>query len=120
MPIATGGPECRLCPVCQLIGIVREGSPEVVDHLARASDSLLAAFRAAVVAHERSWAHGQAPDVQHIDIGQGPLDRWRGIVKLTISTASPASDGSLPGIEPHRAEELRARILARAEADDGV
>lgn len=70
-----------------------------------------------LVRHESSIPHFR---VQHIDIGQGPLDRWRGIVKLTISTASPASDGSLPGIEPHRAEELRARILARAEADDGV
>lgn len=70
-----------------------------------------------LVRHESSIPHFR---VQHIDIGQGPLDRWRGIVKLTISTASPGSDGSLPGIEPHRAEELRARILARAEADDGV
>jgi membrane protein YdbS with pleckstrin-like domain len=70
-----------------------------------------------LVRHESSIPHFR---VQHIDIGQGPLDRWRGIVKLTISTASPASDGSLPGIEPERAEELRGRILARAEADDGV
>lgn len=70
-----------------------------------------------LVRHESSIPHFR---VQHIDLGQGPLDRWRGIVKLSISTASPASDGSLPGIEPHRAEELRARILARAEADDGV
>lgn len=69
VPIATGGPECRLCPVCQLIGILRDGSPEVVEHLSRAGDSLLAAFRAAVVAHEHSWSHGRAPDVQHIDIG---------------------------------------------------
>lgn len=58
--------------------------------------------------------------VQHIDLEQGPLDRWRGIVKLSISTASPASDAVLPGIEPERAEHLRTRILARAEADDGV
>lgn len=70
-----------------------------------------------IVRQESSIPHFR---VQHIDIGQGPLDRWRGIVKLTISTASPASDGSLPGIEPERAEALRARILARAEADDGV
>ena len=70
-----------------------------------------------LVRHESSIPHFR---VQHIDIGQGPLDRWRGIVKLSISTASPHSDGSLPGIEPHRAEELRTRILARAEADDGV
>lgn len=58
--------------------------------------------------------------VQHIDLEQGPLDRWRGIVKLSISTASPASDAQLPGIEPERAEALRAKILERAEADDGV
>ncbi|WP_421118190.1 PH domain-containing protein [Aquihabitans daechungensis] len=49
------------------------------------------------IRHESSIPHFR---VQHIDIGQGPLDRWRGIVKLSISTASPSSDGSLPGIEP--------------------
>jgi Family of unknown function (DUF5304) len=69
IPIATGAPECRLCPVCQLIGLMRDTSPEVVDHLARAGDALLAALRAAVVAHERSWSHGTTPDVEHIDIG---------------------------------------------------
>ena len=58
--------------------------------------------------------------VQHIDLHQGPLDRWRGIVKLSISTASPATDATLPGIEPEQARTLRARILERAEADDGV
>lgn len=58
--------------------------------------------------------------VQHIDLAQGPLDRWRGIVKLTISTASPATDATIPGIEPERAAALRQRILERAEADDGV
>jgi membrane protein YdbS with pleckstrin-like domain len=42
------------------------------------------------------------------------------VVKLSISTASPATDATLPGIEPERAEALRARILERAEADDGV
>lgn len=70
-----------------------------------------------LVRHESSIPHYR---VQHIDLQQGPLDRWRGIVKLTISTASPATDAVLPGIEPERADHLRARILARAEADDGV
>jgi len=69
------------------------------------------------VRHESSIPHFR---VQHIDLQQGPLDRWRGIVKLSISTASPASDAVLPGIEPERAEALRTQILARAEADDGV
>lgn len=58
--------------------------------------------------------------VQHIDLHQGPLDRWRNVVKVSISTASPATDATLPAIEPERAAELRARILERAEADDGV
>lgn len=70
-----------------------------------------------VIHHETSIPHFR---VQHIDIDQGPLDRWRNIVKLTISTASPASDGVLPGIEPDRAEAIRASVLERAEADDGV
>ncbi|MCU1497842.1 MAG: rane-flanked domain protein [Acidimicrobiales bacterium] len=70
-----------------------------------------------LVRHESSIPHFR---VQHIDIEHGPIERWRGLVKLTISTASPASDAVLPGIEPDRAEQLRARILARAEADDGV
>jgi hypothetical protein len=69
LPLASGSAECRLCPVCQAIAVVKDASPEVVEHLARAADSLLAAFRAAVVAHEASWAHGPTPDVQHIDIG---------------------------------------------------
>lgn len=58
--------------------------------------------------------------VQHIDLQQGPIDRALGIVRLRISTASPASDAVLPGVELERAEAIRARILARAEADDGV
>jgi membrane protein YdbS with pleckstrin-like domain len=70
-----------------------------------------------LVRHESSIPHFR---VQHLDVQQGPLDRWRGIVKLSISTASPATDATLPGIEPERAEALRTRILERAEADDGV
>jgi membrane protein YdbS with pleckstrin-like domain len=70
-----------------------------------------------LVHHESSIPHFR---VQHIDLQQGPLDRWRNVVKVSISTASPATDATLPGIEPERAAELRARILERAEADDGV
>jgi uncharacterized protein len=70
-----------------------------------------------IVHRESSIPHFR---VQHIDLQQGPLDRWRGVVKVSISTASPATDATLPGIEPERAEVLRARILERAEADDGV
>ncbi len=39
--VATGGDDCRWCPVCQVIHAVRETSPEVKDHLATAATSLL-------------------------------------------------------------------------------
>ena len=67
--IATGSPQCQLCPVCQLIGAVRGTHPEVVAHLADAAGSLLAALRAGMDAHERDWAARKAPDVTRIDIG---------------------------------------------------
>ncbi len=58
--------------------------------------------------------------VQHIDVRQGPIERRLGFVTLTIATASPHTDAALPGIEPQRAAAIRALVLDRAEADDGV
>jgi hypothetical protein len=66
--VATGGPECQLCPVCQLIGLLRETRPEVALHLADAAGSLLAAVRAAIVAHEQDWASRRDSGVERIDI----------------------------------------------------
>ncbi len=67
--IATGAPECQLCPVCQLIALMRETRPEVAAHLAEAAGSMLAAVRAAIVAHEREWGSRRSPGVERIDIG---------------------------------------------------
>lgn len=69
--IAMGSTECQLCPVCQLIGLLRAVQPDTVDHLADASMSLLAAVRSAVAAHERGWAShhaGHRARSEHIDI----------------------------------------------------
>lgn len=41
--IATGGKECRYCPLCQVISAVRETSPEVKQHLTSAATSFLQA-----------------------------------------------------------------------------
>lgn len=41
--VATGGQDCRYCPVCQVIHAVRQTSPEVREHLARAATSLVQA-----------------------------------------------------------------------------
>jgi hypothetical protein len=46
--IATGGAECRYCPVCQLISAAREVSPEVKHHLSTATSSLLQAVASAI------------------------------------------------------------------------
>lgn len=39
--VATGAPECRYCPVCQVIHAVRQTSPEVRTHLTVAASSLM-------------------------------------------------------------------------------
>jgi hypothetical protein len=39
--IATGGEDCRYCPVCQVIHAVRNTSPEVRTHLSVAASSLM-------------------------------------------------------------------------------
>jgi Family of unknown function (DUF5304) len=67
--IATGSADCQLCPVCQLISLLRGTRPEIVAHLTDAAGSLLAAARAAMDAHEREWSSRRAPDVERIDIG---------------------------------------------------
>lgn len=67
--LATGSAECTICPLCQVISAVRGTRPEVVEHLADAAGSLVAALRALVDAHEHSWAQRRSAPVEHIDIG---------------------------------------------------
>jgi hypothetical protein len=64
---ADGSAACRACPLCQLIALTRDASPEVIDHLSSAADSLLAAARAALLAHDRQRTDGE--HVEWIDIG---------------------------------------------------
>jgi hypothetical protein len=64
--IATGGEDCRYCPVCQVIHAVRHTSPEVKAHLASAASSLMHAA-AGVLATQVS--HTDRPTgVQKIDL----------------------------------------------------
>lgn len=66
--IATGSADCQLCPVCQLIGLLRTSRPEIMLHLADAAGSVLAAMRAAIDAHEREWSAHRSTGVERIDI----------------------------------------------------
>lgn len=54
--------------------------------------------------------------MQFVDVQAGPLDRWGGIAKVQLHTASPASDAVIPGLAPEEAARLRDRLAARGEA----
>lgn len=54
--------------------------------------------------------------IQHIDLEQGPLERWMGVQQLTVHTAAPAADVTLPGISSREAPALRSRLLEESRA----
>ena len=62
-----GSQECRLCPVCQLLALVRSVSPEVYEHLAESAASLAKAGQ--VFAENLARHRAERPPVQRIDIG---------------------------------------------------
>jgi hypothetical protein len=64
--IATDSPECRLCPVCLLLSVIRGAQPEVFEHLVEAAGSLALALRTAVEAHDHAPRRGRG--VERIDI----------------------------------------------------
>ena len=64
--IATGGGDCRYCPVCQVIHAVRDTSPEVKAHLASAASSLMHA--AAAVLATRVPRSDRPAGVEKIDL----------------------------------------------------
>jgi hypothetical protein len=79
LPLATGSAECRVCPVCQLLSVVRQTRPEVFGHLADASSSFAAAVRAAIDAH-----------VDHTASGRG------GVERIDLDDGMPSSNGVAP------------------------
>ncbi len=58
--------------------------------------------------------------VQNVDVSQGPLERWLGLKRLTIRTASAFTDATIPGLDSVEAEKLRMMILDRAGRDAAV
>ena len=68
--IATGAPECTVCPLCRAISAVRQVSPEVTAHLSAAAASLAQAV-AALLATAPD-APRRTDDVEHVDVA----DDW--------------------------------------------
>ena len=59
--------------------------------------------------------------MQHIDIDHGPVERWFGLMSLSVFTAGGRrATFRLPGLSPARAEELRAQLLRDALRNDSV
>ena len=56
--------------------------------------------------------------VQHIDVGQGPLERAYGLATLTVHTAGTHNASvSLPGLRHEEATAIRERIRAAIRRD---
>lgn len=75
-------------------------------------------LRHGVVIRSRSWVPWFR--IQHVDVEQGLLERWLGLVHLVVHTASASSDATIPGIPEGDADEVRALIMSRVRSDDGL
>jgi hypothetical protein len=67
--VATGSEDCRFCPVCQVIHVFRQTSPEVRGHLSVAASSLLHA--ATGLLSTNIGQHEKTSSVEKIDLDTG-------------------------------------------------
>jgi hypothetical protein len=74
--IATESEECRYCPVCQAISLVRGTSPEVREHLTSAASSLLQAAAGVLATPVPDQATKREGAVQKIDLDDGDDGEW--------------------------------------------
>ena len=66
---AHAGPECAICPFCQLMSMLRHARPEVFEHLSAAGTALMHAARATFETADGGWAaRDGGPAVERIDI----------------------------------------------------
>ena len=71
--IATGSDDCRYCPVCQVISVVRSTSPEVRQHLSSAASSLLQAAAGVLATPVPDQGARRDGPVEKIDLDD---DEW--------------------------------------------
>ena len=78
--LATGGEDCRYCPVCRVIAALRQTSPEVKDHLTTAAVSLLHAATGVLETRGGAGPGGRArrdrDPVEKIDLSDTPDTEW--------------------------------------------
>lgn len=71
LPFATGSPECKLCPVCQLLSLMRQARPETFAHLLEATAALAAAARTVMESHSHTDAGRGVERIDLDDEGTG-------------------------------------------------
>jgi hypothetical protein len=54
--------------------------------------------------------------LQYVDVQAGPVDRFLGISRVQLHTASASTDAAIPGLPPEEAARLRDRLTARGQA----
>lgn len=54
--------------------------------------------------------------MQFVDVAMGPIERAMKIASVKLHTAAPATDATVPGLDPDEAERLRDNLAARGEA----
>ena len=63
--------ECRLCPLCQAIALLRQARPETFQHLLEASTALTAALRSVI--ETPGGGHGTRSGVERISLDDDSL-----------------------------------------------
>ena len=74
--VDTGAEECRYCPICRTVHVIRQASPEVREHLAVAATSLMQATAGLLAAAARGPGAGPGDGVEHIDLDLDADDLW--------------------------------------------
>jgi membrane protein YdbS with pleckstrin-like domain len=54
--------------------------------------------------------------MQLVEVASGPIERAFHLATVTLKTASPDTDASIPGLDPEEAARLRDRLTALGEA----
>lgn len=54
--------------------------------------------------------------MQLVEVGSGPLERAFGLASVSLKTASPETNATIPGLTPEEAARLRDRLTERGEA----
>lgn len=88
--------------------------------------------------NQRAWAYVEAEDdllitsgvmfrrlvavpygrMQYVDVTAGPIERWRGITRVRLFTASSETAATVPGVPADEARRLRNRLTDLGEARD--